>query len=233
MVVILIFLTFSFFIIVELIVQQRRSKKEKRSLLEDPKETRVYQPISELFQNIKIDLPKGLFISRGHVWVKVLTQGEVRVGLDCFCPKLITKIDRIELHDPDDRVNNNGGMCTIYQGEKKLTFYSPLDGIIREVNTQIFKDPKTICHDPFGEGWIYRVRPSLDMSYLMESETMDRENLDWEKREVDRLANFIMGDPSTKTIIEENLMKKKFGLQRLLDNLDSFSWLKFEEQFLR
>jgi glycine cleavage system H protein len=233
MVVLLTFLTFSFFLIFELIVQQKKAKREKESFLVDPKEQRVYQPISELFQNIKINLPKGLFISRGHVWVKVLPKGEVRLGLDCFCPKLITKIDKIELHNPEDRVNNNGGMCTIYQGEKKLTFYSPLDGIIRDVNTQIFKDPKTICRDPFGEGWIYRVRPSLEMSYLMESETMDKDNLDWEKSEVDRLANFVLSDPSTKMLVEENLKKKKFGLQGLLDNLDSFSWLKFEEQFLK
>ncbi|NOR14850.1 MAG: hypothetical protein GQ544_04020 [Candidatus Aminicenantes bacterium] len=180
-----------------------------------------------------MDLPKGLFISRGHVWVKILPKGEVRVGLDCFCPKLITKIDKIKLHDPEDRVNNKGGMCTIYQGEKKLTFYSPLDGVIKDVNTQILKDPKTICRDPFGEGWIYRVRPSLEMSYLVKSETMDKEILNWEQREMDRLANFIMSDPSAKTKVEENMKKKIFGLQGLLDNLDSFYWLKFEENFLK
>jgi hypothetical protein len=67
----------------------------------------------------------------------------------------------------------------------------------------------------------------------MESETMDKDNLDWEKSEVDRLANFILSDPSTKTLVEENLKKKKFGLQGFLDNLDSFGWLKFEEQFLK
>ena len=233
MVVILTFLTFSFFIVMEFIAQQRSSKKEEKSLLIDPKETRAYQPISELFQNIRIDLPKGLVISRGHVWIKVLPQGEVRVGLDCFCPKLLTKIDKIELHGPDDRVNNNGGMCTIYQGEKKLTFYSPLDGINREVNTRIYEDPKTIYRDPFGEGWIYRVRPSLEMSYLMESETVDKEILDWEQREMERLADFIMNEPSAKTKIQNNIESNTFGLQGLLDSLDSFGWLRFEEQFLK
>ena len=62
---------------------------------------------------------------------------------------------------------------------------------------------------------------------------MDEEILDWEQKEMDRLANFIMSDPSAKTTLEEKLTKEKFGLQGLLDNLDSFYWLKFEENFLK
>ena len=130
-------------------------------------------------------------------------------------------------------MNNKEGMCTIYQGEKKLTFFSPLDGIITEVNADLLKNPKIICRDPFGEGWVYRVKPSLEISYLVESEKVDKEILDWEQKEMDRLANFIMNDSSAKTTLEEKLTKEKCGLQGLLDNLDSFYWLKFEENFLK
>jgi len=226
-------LTFFFFIFIELIVREIRARKKKKSLHMDRETRKPYQPISELFQNIQISLPKGLFISKGHVWIKVLPKGEVRTGLDNFCPKLITRIDSIKLHNPGDRVNNKGGMCTIYQGEKKLTFFSPLDGIIKEVNVDLLKNPKIICHDPFGEGWVYRVKPSLEISYLVESEKMDKEILDWEQEEMDRLANFIMSDASAKTTLEEKLKKEKFGLRGLLDNLDSFYWMKFEENFLK
>ena len=226
-------LTFLFFISIELIRREIKARKQKKSLHVDTKTQKSYQPISELFQNIQIHLPKGLFVSKGHVWIKVLPKSEVRIGLDNFCPKLITRIDFIRLHDLGDRVNNEGGMCTICQGDKKLTFYSPLDGIIKEVNADLLKNPKIICHDPFGEGWVYRVKPSLEMSYLVESEKMDREILDWEQKEMDRLANFIMSDPSTKTTLEEKLTKEKFGLRGLLDNLNSTHWLKFEENFLK
>ena len=233
MVPLLTLLTFGFFIIFELIVREIKARKKKRSLYLDSKTSKPYQPISELFQNIQINLPKGLFVSKGHVWIKVLPKGEVKTGLDNFCPKLITQIDTIKFHNPGDRVNNQGGMCTIYQGDKKLTFFSPLDGIIKEVNPELLKNPKIICHDPFGEGWVYRVRPSLEISYLVENEKMDKEILDWEQEEMDRLANFILSDPSAKTELEEKLKKKKFGLQGLLDNLDSFHWMKFEENFLK
>jgi glycine cleavage system H protein len=233
MVPILTILTFAFFIILEISVRELKSRKAKKSLPIVSRKKEIFQPISELFHNIQINLPKGLFVSKGHVWVKVLSNGEVRTGLDCFCPKLITKIDSIKLQNPGDRVNNNGGMCTIYQGEKKLTFFSPLDGIIKEVNTELQKNPTIICSDPFGEGWIYRVKPSLEISYLAQSENLDNEILDWEQKEMDRLENFIMSDPSAKSKLEEKLKKEKFGLQGLLDNLDGFYWLKFEENFLK
>ena len=226
-------LTFLFFIAIELVGREIKARKRKKSLQVDTDAKKTYQPISELFQNIRISLPKGLFVSKGHVWVKVLPKGEVRTGLDNFCPKLITRIDSIKLHNPGDRVNNKGGMCTIHQGDKKLAFFSPLDGIIKEVNPELLNNPKIICHDPFGEGWVYRIKPSLEISYLVESEKMDKEILDWEQKEMDRLANFIMSDPSAKTTLEEKLTKEKFGLQGLLDNLDSFYWLKFEENFLK
>jgi len=231
MVLALIFLTFC--LLFELIIYGIRVRKKKKSINDDTKIMRAYQSISELFHNIQLNLPKGTFVSKGHVWFKQLSKDEVRVGLDDFCPKLITKIDRIKLHNPGDRVNNNGGMCTIYQGKKKLTFFSPLDGTIREVNPELMKNPKIICKDPFGRGWIYRLKPSLEISYLVESESVDKDILDWEQREVDRLANFIMSDSSTKTTVEENLKNEKSGLHGLLDQLDSFYWLKFEENFLR
>jgi glycine cleavage system H protein len=233
MVPVLTLLTFLVFISIQLIGRWIKARKNKKSLHVDAQAKKSYQPISELFQNIQIHLPKGLFVSKGHVWVKVLPKSEVQIGLDNFCPKLITRIDSIKLHDPGDRVNNQDGMCTIYQGEKKLTFFSPLDGIINEVNPELLKNPKIICRDPFGEGWVYRVKPSLEMSYLVESEKMDKEILDWEQKEMDRLANFIMSDASAKTSLEEKLKKEKFGLKGLLDNLDSFYWMKFEENFLK
>ena len=233
MVPVLTLLTFCVFIICEVIIREIRARRKKNFLPVDRKTTKLNLPISELFQNIQTSLPKGLFISKGHVWVKVLPKGEVRTGLDDFCPKLITKIDSIELHNPGDRVNNNGGMCTIYQGDKKLTFFSPLDGIIQEVNPELLKNPKIICHDPFGEGWVYRLRPSLEISYLVGSAKLDEEILGWEQQEMERLANFIMNDPSAKTELEEKWKKKRSGLQGLLDNLDSFCWMKFEENFLK
>jgi glycine cleavage system H protein len=233
MVLALTLLTFCLFIILDLIVRAIRARKKKISLDVDTRTRKPYHPMSALFQNSQIYLPKGVFVSRGHVWVKTLPNGEVRTGLDDFCPKLISKIDAIKLHIPGDRVNNNGGMCKIYQGDKKLSFFSPLDGIIKEVNAELQKNPKIICHDPFGEGWIYRIRPSLEISYLNESERLDEEILDWEQKEMERLENFILSDPKAKTELEGKLKKKKFGLKNLLDNLDGFYWLKFEENFLR
>lgn len=101
------------------------------------------------------------------------------------------------------------------------------------MNIELLINPKIICHDPFGKGWVYRVSPSLEISYLADSKKMDKEILDWEHREVDRLASFILSDPSLKIKLEEKLKREKFGIKGLLDNLDSFCWLKFEENFLK
>lgn len=230
---ILIYLTilvFGCFIALE-IVTERKKKIEKARIL-DQKHEKNLPPISDLLKKCQFEIPKGYFVSKRHIWINLLPSGEVRIGLDALCPKLITKIERIKLHDIGDKLNKNGSMCAIYQGTKRLKFYSPIDGTIQEINTELQKNPQTICLDPFEKGWLYKFKPSIPFSNLELNQEQANDVLNWKESELRRLVAFFLKEPTTRSQIEKNFKRGKQVLEGLLDNLDSFGWIKFEESFL-
>jgi glycine cleavage system H protein len=186
-----------------------------------------------LIQDFKLHIPSGVLISRGHVWIRNLSDNKIQIGLDDFCPGLLTKVDSIKLRKTGDRVNDDEGMCVLYQGEKKLSFFSPFDGIIQEVNPLLLENPKILCLDPFNKGWIYKISPSFDPSYIFESDLLFSHAFKWQKKEKERLAHFLQEDPSFQKKLEPQLKEGKLSLKGLLDNLDKLAWLKFEENFLK
>jgi glycine cleavage system H protein len=230
---ILIYLTifvFGFFFALDYFVKlKKRKEKVNVHALQLRKEL---PPISELIRNCKPVAPKGYFLSKRHIWINVLPHGEIKIGLDALCPKLMTRIDSINLHDPGDRVNKNGSMCAIYQGPKKLNFYSPIDGTIQEVNTGILENPEIVCEDPFEQGWIYRIKPSLQFSKIEVDPEMSDDALNWTEYEMKRLLDFFLDEPPARRQLEENMGRGRQILEGLLDRLDSFGWAKFQENFL-
>ena len=226
MAIILTFIFFLFFVILDLLSQRKKQQPDDLG-------HEHFQSLSRLIQNFKIHAPSGVFISRGHVWFKNLDSGNIQVGLDDFCPGLLTKVDSIQLRKPGDRVNDGDGMCVLYQGEKKLSFFSPLDGIIKEVNPRILKKPDILCSDPFNHGWIYKVKPSFETSFLSASDRLANHALEWQKEERERLAAFIQEEPEYKEKLEHQLNEGTLGLKGLLDNMNKLSWHRFEENFLR
>jgi glycine cleavage system H protein len=210
----------------------KRKIKNKKAQVLDPKHNSAIPPISELIKKCKLTVPQGYYLSKRHIWINILASGEVRIGLDALCPKLVTRIDGINLHDPGSKVNKNGSMCSIFQGNKKLKFYSPIDGIVQEVNTELLENPEILCDDPFEKGWIYRIKPSLQFYGLAANQELSTDILDWRESELKRLVSFFLEEPPTRNKLQENIQKGKLALEGLLDLLDSFGWAKFEKSFL-
>ncbi len=231
MVILLTVLTFCLIIGLDL-YHKYGQHKEKSPL--NPQAQKLKQYFNSLNQSIEEKLPKGIFISRGHVWIKALPSGKIRVGLDNFCQSLISRIDSIRLNKSGNRVNDGGRMCEICQGEKTLTFLSPLDGTIKEVNTELLQNPKNLCDDPFKSGWIYTIEPSFLGSLVSESDLVNHYYTQkWETSEIERLCKFILHDPEMKKNLEQKMIEEKFSLKGFFDSMSKSVWLKFQENFLR
>ena len=213
----------------DLLIKKRQEKKQRI----DVQTLKPLYSLYKLIDDIDLHIPSGLLISKGHVWIKDLPDGKMRVGLDDFCPGLLTKVDSIKLHKSGDRINDNEGMCTLYQGEKKLSFFSPFDGIIQEVNPLLLENPKILCIDPFNKGWVYSINPSFEMPYLLDRDQIVQKSLEWQKIEKEKLVDFIQEEPAMEKKLEQKFKEGKFSLKGLLDSLDKLSWLKFEENFLK
>ena len=101
--------------------------------------------------------PKQLRYAKTHEWARL--DGDVCVvGLTQFAVDQLTDIIYIELPDVGDPVSVNDAFGEIESVKSVNDLYSPVDGEVIEVNTQLDNDPSLISRDPYDKGWLMKVK---------------------------------------------------------------------------
>lgn len=103
-------------------------------------------------------VPEGLHFHRGHAWAVPDGEGVFRVGIDDFAQRLVGKPDEMELPRVGTLVEQGvPGWSLRFDGES-VPVLSPLAGEVVETNPAVVEDPELLCADPYGRGWLIRVR---------------------------------------------------------------------------
>ncbi len=104
-------------------------------------------------------VPEGLYYSKGNMYVKV-EDDLVVVGLTDYGQHLAKKIVFVELPLVGDEVSQDEPIGTIESGKWSGPIESPISGKVIEVNDRLEDEPSLLNEDPYGEGWIAKIRPS-------------------------------------------------------------------------
>lgn len=106
-----------------------------------------------------MDLPENLRYTREHEWVR-LVDGEAAVGITDFAQDALGDVVFVELPTVGGAVAANG-VCSEIESTKSVSeIYSPIEGVVVAVNEALAETPELINRDPYGEGWIMRLRPA-------------------------------------------------------------------------
>jgi CheY-like chemotaxis protein/glycine cleavage system H lipoate-binding protein len=105
--------------------------------------------------------PAGLRTLGGNSWLMVEDDGRVRIGVERAFVSAVGAIQDIDLPNVGD-VLKQGAICLqIVSGDlRSHNVWSPLSGEVVEVNPQLAADPNAALQDPYGDGWLLRIRPS-------------------------------------------------------------------------
>jgi glycine cleavage system H protein len=116
------------------------------------------------------DLPDDLLYHDQHMWVRVDGDHAV-VGVDDFTQKAAGEVTYIELPSEGEQFEAGDLAGSIETGKWVGKLYCPVSGEIAEANTAVGDDPTLINQDPYGEGWLFRVRMSAknDLESLMKA----------------------------------------------------------------
>src|SRR5262249_31808697 len=102
--------------------------------------------------------------AKTHEWA-FLEKNVVTVGITKFAADQLTDITFIELPDVGDHVFANQEFGNIETVKAVSDLYSPVDGEVVEVNSALEEEPAGVQEDPFGKGWLVKIRvekPSAD-----------------------------------------------------------------------
>jgi len=103
-------------------------------------------------------LAEGYHFHPGHAWAAA-TDGEiVTVGLDDFAAQLVGPPDGFELPAVGAGVRQGEPGWALRAGDRALTMLSPMEGEVVAVNPAVLATPRLAADDPYGQGWLLKVR---------------------------------------------------------------------------
>ncbi|ADX82595.1 glycine cleavage system protein GcvH [Saccharolobus islandicus] len=93
-------------------------------------------------------------------WVVLSNDNVVVVGITDYAQKKLRDIVGIELPQMQKEVKAGESVGVIESVKAAADIFSPLSGIIVEVNSKLLEHPEIINKDPYGEGWIFKLKAS-------------------------------------------------------------------------
>ncbi len=127
------------------------------------------------------ELPDDLHYHKQHMWVRV--EGDVAVvGITDFTCKAAGEITYIELPDTDEQTEADELVGSVETGKWMGKLYAPVSGEIIEVNEEAADEPSAINEDPYGKGWLFKIRMSdaSQLDGLMKGKAV----VDWIEKEI-------------------------------------------------
>ena len=101
--------------------------------------------------------PDNLKYTRDHEWVG-LAADVATVGVSHFAQKELGDVVFVELPEVGRRLTQGEEFGTIESVKAVSEVYSPVSGEVIEVNVSLKDHPEQVNHEPYGNGWILRIR---------------------------------------------------------------------------
>ncbi len=103
-------------------------------------------------------VPNNLKYSKSHEWVRQ-DEDVLTVGITDHAQCMLGDLVYVELPEPESNLEN-GQECAVVESVKAAAdVYSPVAGEVVEINESVLENPQLINEDPYGKGWLFRIRP--------------------------------------------------------------------------
>ena len=104
-----------------------------------------------------MEIPENLRYSRDHEWVSVA--GDiVTVGITDYAQDALGDVVFVEIPRIGTSVSRGERVTEVESTKSVSEIYAPVTGEVVEVNEQLSDAPETLNSDPYGSGWLFRVR---------------------------------------------------------------------------
>ena len=106
------------------------------------------------------NVPENLKYTKSHEWIRPEDDGTVTIGVTEHAQDMLGDMVFVELPEADSSIDV-GEDCAVVESVKAASdVYAPLAGEVVAVNESLEDSPDLVNKDPYGEGWLFRMRPS-------------------------------------------------------------------------
>jgi glycine cleavage system H protein len=106
------------------------------------------------------NIPSELRFTRSHEWLRPMPDGIAEIGISDHAQHALGDLVFVELPEIG-RALGVGEACAVVESVKAASdVYTPVAGTVVAVNDQLRHTPELINRDPYGGGWLLRLRPN-------------------------------------------------------------------------
>ena len=106
-----------------------------------------------------MNIPEGLKYSKEHEWIRV-EGDDVLIGITDFAQGELGDIVYVEVESVGDELATQEIFGTVEAVKTVSDLYMPVSGEVLELNEKLEDQPELVNDDPYGEGWMIKVKLS-------------------------------------------------------------------------
>lgn len=114
-------------------------------------------------------IPADLKYTKSHEWISDNGEGVVTVGVTDHAQESLGDLVFVELPEEGANLAAEDGCVVVESVKAASDLYAPVSGEIIAVNTDLEDAPEKVNQDPYGEGWIFKMRvtDAADLNSLL------------------------------------------------------------------
>jgi glycine cleavage system H protein len=105
------------------------------------------------------NIPDDLRYTEEHEYVRTTSDGIVEVGITDYAQGELGDVVYVELPSPGTKLGKHDVFGTIEAVKAVSELFSPVAGEVVEINSRLDGEPALVNSDPYGAGWMIRIRP--------------------------------------------------------------------------
>ncbi|MBV8307434.1 MAG: glycine cleavage system protein GcvH [Gammaproteobacteria bacterium] len=105
-------------------------------------------------------VPADLRYTKSHEWVRSLADGTVEIGITDHAQHALGDLVFVEVPEAGRSVKADEPCAVVESVKAASDVYAPLAGEITAGNPQLAAEPEVVNGDPYGAGWLMRLRPA-------------------------------------------------------------------------
>jgi len=113
-------------------------------------------------------IPKDLKYAKSHEWAKIEGDSAL-VGITHFAQEQLGDLTYIDLPKVGATVSTGAEMGSVESVKAASELYSPVSGTVTEVNAGLENAPEKVNQDPYGAGWMVKVKLAGEASGLLDA----------------------------------------------------------------
>lgn len=117
-----------------------------------------------------MNFPENLRYTKEHEWIR-LEGDEATIGITDFAQRELGDIVYVEIESVGQEIEAGSVFGTVEAVKTVSDLYLPITGTITEVNPKLNANPELVNTDPYGDGWMVKMKVSntADVASLMDT----------------------------------------------------------------